>query len=408
MEAKIAINKVVWGNYSRSVNETLETLFPGEDNAEKRRTLLRGFLESPTKNTIAINRTGTPVAVDPDILKECTIDEIRPLIEEYIRAACLAGQILDSRSIDGFLKLLATARNTELNYGSMLSEMQSLRLPVDQGGDLSETIIRVTSRQEIPFLNALDATIDFLLRTQTKTEQSRYFVSGKVDFRRLSPCWKMQNERTHAEVLTPNFSIPVTQDGVFYSPTDAENRVTDTEARQKKEALQRQLSEALNAGRLQEDVVPITPEDHRDKGNRRILTAEQRALAAEAAQRTAEEKIQELEGRLAAQAGELAREKDGHSRAEATAASRELALKSALGELQTKKDDLAAITGGLEQRNRELIEAKKSLKAAEKGKVELARITAALEIAIQNAGFFGGIPKKTAQDILKPPTQEQK
>lgn len=408
LEAKLAVDRVVWVNYTRAVNEALNSSLPGDENEQRRRTLLREFLNTSGEKAIMLDRKAQePLTVSDNVRKELPPDTVRLLAEEYIRAKCLADRRPKGGSIDQDLYFLAVAKTRDMLQGSILNSMGRLRKPEDGNGDLSKTISRVTADREIRFLNSLDAVTEFLLITNTE-DQQRQLTSNTKDFRLLSPCWKKQHERTLAETMVPSFGMPVTEDGVFYNPAEGEDSLTDTEARRIKNAFRQQLSTALNASRLQEDVAPITPEDHRDKGNRRILTAEQRALAAEAAQGEAEQKIKTLEAQLAAQAGELAKEKDGRARAEATEASRELTLRSAQGELQTKKDDLAAITALSEQRNDKLNEAKKTLKAAEKDRAELARITAALEIAIQKAGFFGGISKRAIEEILNPSTKEQK
>lgn len=332
--------EVVWGNYAKAAQKFVEEQCTKEDKEHQRDLLRKLFNENApafqddhfsNRPRILINES-----LEADLSKEV----LRPLLLEFLRTSFLAKT--DSSSTRTQMEALACAR-------SGIND-----------NPVSDEVLQQTAAQEIPFLNALDAV-------------NRFSHPGSAEeaYRQFSPILITRNERGQIyNPPLPVFGLPITTEGVLYSPIDTKNRTSDVEATKAKEAFIQQLSDALNKGKLHEDRTSATAKDKRNEAELRVTAAEQRALIAEGA-------MNGLETQLAT------------SKKEAS-------------DLLIKSNKLAGEKATLELRTKGLVETERKLTEAQK---ELTRIKAGLENAVATSGFMG-TSKKVLQNLLTPPVQE--
>lgn len=404
--SKKTSKEVIWKNYANFARRAAETQFPLKEDEDRCRDFLRKLLDTNNPLCAIDTHSGnTMIVVNKELDDDFSKKTLRPIIVEFIRSRLLSTAQLDrwSLTLDDTMRILAIARSNAMTHESMIAE--NAKIAGHPSQDLTKNITENTARLETAFLNELDATIQFLFTSIPKHAQEQ-MTNGVGDYRLFSPLWKGDDEKvTYPTKFVLRSGLRATTEGAIYSPINAADRISDSQATQEKEAFAQQLSDALNKGKLQEDQRAITKKDQDDTKNRGTVAAEQRALAAEVAQKEAEAKLAASE--LALQA-----EKDARAAEKTAAEARELLLKfnitdhgADIGKLRIDKaaSELAVQEGKTREAalNAKLAEAEKEL-------LRLRTMEEGLATLKDGTGRFMGASKASLEAILHPPTPEQK
>lgn len=420
IEFKKAAKTVAWTNYANEVKGIIDTHF-GKSEETKKQYFLKKFLNTDARQRpIQIGETESLVIFEKESIDEFSVEGLKIIAREYICADTLA-RIDLNRGQNVFVIEEAIKHLAVNHYSNMTWNKPDERYHIGtfsgtfKGKTPEETkeILDLVAEQNIDLLNAFDAMTKHLF----ETSGMRFDIQAQgADHKMFSPMWTTRDSEHYPKSSSyfPRYpTTAVTIDGVLYTNPNAkiENKESAEVARAGKEAFEKQISAALNAGKSPDKRVPITTADYLDRADARIKTAEEIASdskrrrdeadaarkAAEAGKTQSAERIATLEAALAAAQSELK-----IKQAEATAAKERLATTT-----EADRAEIAAL-----KRMMKLSEARETINREEREKdqaklgrwrareVEVTKAITAIKTAADTAGKVFGISKTVIYNNL--------